>query len=287
MVSEDPANHVDPDWFLCERNPIARRPVKETNKMPELIELSKETHADLRLLENCALQVAKTQHIINVKVSEVGMAAGCFPLLMTKNSHTGDWALSAITGIELSTNLFIKDDFWEATYLPTGLQTYPFYLMKSGREEGAFTIGIDESNVAFSKEDGVRLFEDSGQASAMLSGITQMLETDMKNEIHTYQFAKMLDEMGLIKAMDVLVHYADGRTNTLTGLYTPDEEKLQALPIEELDKLREKGYLAPIYAMLISIYQFNALILRNNQLDGTAKVKQVQLEIPKPEKRTW
>jgi hypothetical protein len=97
----------------------------------------------------------------------------------------------------------------------------------------------------------------------------------------------MLDEMGLIKAMDVLVHYADGRTHTLQGLYTPDEEKLQTLAIEELDKLREKGYLAPIYAMLISIYQFNALILRNNQLDGTAKVKQIQLEIPKPKKRTW
>ncbi len=255
--------------------------------MAELIELSKKTHADLKLLENCALRVAKTQHVVNVKVSEVGMAAGCFPLLMTKNSHTGDWALSAITGIELSTNLFIKDYFWEATYLPTGLQTYPFFLMKSEREEGAFTIGIDEDNAAFSKVDGAPLFEDSGQATPMLSSITKMLEADMKNEIHTYQFAKMLDEMGLIKAMDVLVHYADGRTHTLQGLYTPDEEKLQTLPIADLDTLREKGYLAAVYAMLISIYQFNALILRNNQLDGSVKVKQIQLEIPKPEKRTW
>jgi len=256
------------------------------NTERKLTELSSKTHADLKMIENCALEVARTQHVINVKVSEVGMAAGSFPLFISKNSHTGDWAMSAVTGIELNTNLFIDGDYWDATYLPTGMQTYPFFLMKSEREEGSFTIGIDENNVAFSKEKGKPLFEENGRASMLLSGVTSMLEDDMKNEVHTYQFCKMLDEKGLIKSLDVLVHYADGQTNTLKGLYSPDEEKIQALPLEELGELREKGYLAPIYAMLISIFQFNALILRNNRLDGTAKIKQVTMEVSKP-KATW
>ncbi|MEM7360511.1 MAG: SapC family protein [Pseudomonadota bacterium] len=254
--------------------------------MAELIELSNKTHSDLRLVENCALMEAKNQHVIGLKVSEVGMAAGSFPLFFTKNTQTGDWAISAVAGLELNTNLFIENDYWDATYLPTVMQTYPFYLMKSEREEGSYTIGIDEENTAFSKTEGKPLFEDSGKASIMLSGITTMLEEDIKNQIQTFQYAKELDELGLIKGMNVLVHYNDGNTNTLKGLYTPDEEKLQALSVEDLDALRQKGYLPAIYAMLISIYQLNAMILRNNRLDGTRKIKQVQLEATKA-KASW
>lgn len=251
--------------------------------MAELVELSSKTHADLKLVENCALMEAKTQHVIGLKVSEVGMAASSFPLFFTKNSQTGDWAISAVSGLELNTNLFIEDDYWDATYLPTIMQTYPFYLMKSERDEGSYTIGIDEENKAFSKTKGKPLFESSGKASIMLSGITTMLEEDIKNQIHTHQYSKALDELGLIKGMNVLVQYSDGNTNTLQGLYTPDEEKLQSMSIEDLDALRQKGYLAPIYSMLISIYQLNTMILRNNRLDGTRKIKQVQLEATKPE----
>ena len=76
----------------------------------------------------------------------------------------------------------------------------------------------------------------------------------------------------------MLVKYASGPQNTLTGFHTIDEAKLQDLPIEEFNDLKEKGFLAPIYSMLISIYQLNALIRRQNAIDGAERIAQVSIE---------
>jgi len=251
--------------------------------MTELTELNPKNHGELKVATDSAIQVAKTHHLINIKVNEVGHAMTNFPIFMTRVSQATDWAVSAITSFEIEKNLFIKDDKWQATYMPTGMQTYPFFLMNSPQEEGQYTIGIDEANSAFSKDEGESLFESGEKASIYLSRVTSMLRGDINNEVHTYQFTKMLDEMGLIKPMDLLVQYGDGAINTLKGLHTIDEEKLQNLETESLDQLRKKGYLGPVYGMLMSIFQLNAMIRLHNDSDGAKMVAQVKLEAPKDE----
>ncbi len=45
------------------------------------------------------------------------------------------------------------------------------------------------------------------------------------------------------------------------------------------ETLNKGGCLLPIYAMLTSIYQLNALIQRHNAIDGNAPVHQLKLEV--------
>jgi len=248
----------------------------------KLVELSAETHADLKVDPTCAIKVAEQQHLINLKVGEISMAVSSSPVFLSRVSEKADWAVSAINSFVMENNLFVENNAWTGTHLPIGMQTYPFFLMRKGEEgENNFTIGINENSDAFSKEEGESLFED-GKASLRLSQATAQLEVEIKNDVHTYQFCKKLDELELIKAVDVQVIYQDGKVNTLKGLNTVDETKLVDLSAEQFEDLRKTGYLAPIYAMLISIYQFNNLIrLHNHQHDD--KVAQVKLEVPKDE----
>lgn len=249
--------------------------------MAELAELNPKKHGDLKVAVGSAVEVAKKHHLINLKVSEIGNAITSFPIFITKVTEATDWVVSAITSFELGKNLFVRDGEWQATYTPSGMQTYPFFLMNAPEEENKFTVGIDEQNSAFSKDEGEALFDDNDKASLYLSRVTAILQSDINNEVHTYHFTKKLDELGLIKAMDLSVQYGDGSINKLKGLNTIDEEKLQNLDIEELDNLRKKGYLGPVYGMLMSIFQLNVMIRRHNEVDGAKMVAQVKLEVPK------
>lgn len=77
----------------------------------------------------------------------------------------------------------------------------------------------------------------------------------------------------------MLVHYDNGTMQTLKGLHTLDEDRLQSLQAEQLAELNKKGYLSPIHAMLISIYQLNSLIRKHNEVEQFTKVKQIKLEV--------
>jgi len=246
-----------------------------------LTELNPKNHSELKVAPDSAINVAKDHHLINLKVSEIGHAITSFPIFITKVTEATDWAVSAITSFELGKNLFVKDGQWQAAYTPSGMQTYPFFLMNAPEGENQFTVGIDEQNSAFSKDKGEALFDENDKASLFLSRVTSILQGDINNEVHTFRFTKKLDELGLIKPMDLLVQYGDGSVNKLKGLHTIDEEKLQNMDVEELDELRKKGYLGPVYGMLMSIFQLNVMIRRHNELDGAKLVGQVKLEVPK------
>lgn len=252
----------------------------EERKLPSLTELSATTHADLKMNPQGVLKVAANQHIINLKVSEVGMAISSFPIFISRISENADWTISAINSFELGSNLFVENDAWIGTHLPIGMQTYPFFLMRSPTDEKNFTIGIDEKSSVFSKQEGEALFE-NGKASMRLSQATAQLELEVKHDVHTYKFTKKAEELGLIRPMDLQVQYHNGRVNTLKGLNTIDEVALQELDIEKFDELRKESYLLPLYSMLTSIYQFNNLIKLHNLKYPDNTIAQVKLEVPK------
>ena len=254
---------------------------EEKNK-PTLIELSLEKHANLKMDPIGAIKVAAKQHIIGLKVSEVSMAASSFPIFVSRATDASEWTISAINSFKLNTNLFAEDDTWTGTHYPIGMQTYPFFLMRSPTDEKNLTIGINEESDIFSESEGEALFED-GKASVRLSQATAQLELEMKHNQQTYEFCKKAEELGLIKQVDLKIHYQSGTVNTLQGLCTIDEKNLYELDAEKLAELRKEGFLMPIYTMLASIYQFNNLIKIHNRLSPNERVVQVKLEAPEGE----
>lgn len=249
--------------------------------MSELKELTSTQHIKLRVTNNSQVSFAATQHLLNIRVAEVGQSICSMPVFLTKDPQQGLWRLSAVTSFTAGQNLLVNKNQWLAPYQPTSIQTYPFYLMNSPEGNNAYTIGIDETNPVFSQEQGTALFEGAGKASPYLGRIKTLLEADIQNDINTFQFGRLLDELGLCKAINLLVRYEDESTQKITGLTTIDEDKLHSLSAENLMLLNKKGYLTAIHGLLISLLQLNALIQKNNALEHLLKIKNIKIEVNK------
>lgn len=249
--------------------------------MSELVELSSTQHQGLKVRVNCGVEVAATQQIVKLRVNEVGRAAGNFPIFFTRSAQDGALVLSALTSFESQQNMFVKDGQWQSTYQPSAIKTFPFFLMRSKSDAKSYTIGIDEKNQVFSKEHGELLFEENGKASMQPSRAKVLLEADIQNDIHTFQFGKELEQMGLLKSIDLVVQYQDGTNQSITGLITIDEDKINALSAEQLHGLNQQGYLVQIHALLISIYQLNSIIQKQNSHIDLPKVAQLKIEVAK------
>jgi len=249
--------------------------------MTELIELNANLHGSLRLVKERLSDEIRSRHILNLRVNEVAQAATCFPTFISRSEPLGHWALSAVSGLETGKNLFVDDGQWSAIYQPSSVRTHPFYLMKAADDETSFNVGFDPQSTALSEEEGEPLFDEPNKASLYLSEVTAMLNSSLKGDVHTHQFIKLLSDLNLIKSINVLVEYEDGAINTIKGLHTIDEDKLQALSKDDFEQLRDKGYLAPVYALLISIFQLNSLLQKHNISGDTLRMKQIKLEVPK------
>ena len=247
--------------------------------MTELVELSNSEHGTLRVVDNAAIAFMKQQHILTVRVKEITQAISSFPVFLVKNPHTGMWNISALTSFDIGQNLFVDNNKWNAIFTPTSMQTFPFFLMNVAGENNGYTIGIAPQDQAFSTTQGQSIFEPSGKPSLLLSRVKTLLEADIKNDIQSYQFAQKLESMQLIKRINLVVQYGDGTVQTLKGMNTIDETKLQQLSNDDLGALNKQGYLMPIHAMLMSIIQLNSLIQKHNNIESNKAISQVKLAL--------
>lgn len=246
--------------------------------MLEFAPLTNVNHRDLRVVDNAANKFAAKQHVLRIQATEVGRAGTDFPVLFSRSPSDNRWALSAITSLEAETNLFVKDGRWTAAFRPMSLDTHPLYLVNAPGTEEGFAIGIAENSDDFSRESGERLFDDEGNPSEYLSGVTKRLEEGLQEEMRSQAFVQTIDEIGMLRAIDMHVQYEDGTVKTITGLMVPDEEKLRNLTAEQLLELNQKGYLVPIHASLASTFQLAALVKRHNDA-GLQRVREVTISL--------
>lgn len=249
--------------------------------MATLTELSSKAHTSLKVAPGVQIKHAEKQHVMHLQAAELANAATSFPVFISRNANTGAYAFSAMTSFEINQNLFVQDGKWQGVFQPKSLRTFPLFLMQSKGENKGFTVGFDAESNNFSETEGTVLFEQDGKASQYLSEVTRMLESDISAIRQSYEFAKTLEEFGLLKEIDIQVQYAAGPANTIKGLMTINEEALQSLSAEKLASLAKSGYLMPIHALLMSLFNLNVLVNKNNAIEGKAQVSAVKMEVSK------
>ena len=84
-----------------------------------------------------------------------------------------------------------------------------------------------------------------------------------------HEAAKSLSEMlvglELIESLSLDVELRDGSQESLKGLYSINEDKLQGLNASALEALHRKGHLRDVYMMLASLPNMSRLIERKNR----------------------
>ena len=249
--------------------------------MARLVPIDPDKHADLKVSKNRDVEFAASRHLLALQATEISQAISSFPVLISRVHDQGRYAISALTAFEPGQNLFVNNGEWDAPFQSGQMQTFPLFLMQAQDGSDKPDIGLYEDANAINAESGDSLIV-KGKPSLWTQQIEKRLLQDAQRSILTDRFLTTLDETGLLKPVDLVLHISGGESNRIKGLFVINEDKLQQISDKEFKGLREKGYLAPIYAMLFSIFQFNNLIRRHNaQKNIETLIERVSIEISK------
>jgi hypothetical protein len=160
--------------------------------------------------------------------------------------------LVAVVGLRPGENLMIgADGKWLWPSVPTALQHYPFRLLRD--TEGRELLAIDEAGLLPPEAPGgTALYDSDGQPVAELGTILAQLSQSEQERQQARQIAALLDQHGLLELWE-LKFQGEAGVQKIDGLYRVNEEKLNELPPEVLQTLRNGGALAMAYCQLLSM----------------------------------
>lgn len=227
--------------------------------MAEFALLDSVAHRHLRLKQDDAYSHAKNHHMVQVTVHEVARLGATYPIVFVKDRDTGQFHLMAMLGLQPGENLFYSEDGWQAATVPQQLLTYPFSLSAPKDDPDNLKVVVDqEASVLGDK--GEALFTDDGQQAEALKTRIAVLSRVVDERVLTRTFLNELAEQALLAPQSLTVTLKNGESRNLTGLYVIDEEKLNTLPSDAYDALRQQRFIGACYACIHSLGRIDNLI---------------------------
>lgn len=229
--------------------------------------LNRLTHRHLRIKPvptNYAF--ARGLNSVPLTTTEFAPAARNYPIVFTGDADKASMP-AVLLGLLRDDNLFVEDDSqWAAqAYVPAFLRRYPFVVANQETTgeaaAAAFTVCVDMPVVTQS-DDGIKLFEDSGENAPALKHALGFLAEYQRAAERTQAFMQQLRDSKLLVTKTVRVERAGTEPHTLNGFSIVDEEKLQKLGGKALEKLSRTGALGLIYAHLMSLSNVSLLSAR-------------------------
>ena len=218
--------------------------------------LDSATHRNLKLrMPVTDWTVANRLNAMFVAAAEFGDVCREFPIVFVKAGKEDDGsdaiAPIAVFGLVQNENLYLAGERWRAQYMPAVLRAYPFCIARIDAER--FAICIDTAWKGTSVLEGEPLFTEDGQQAELLKQMTPYLETLEAEIQRTRLVGKKLLELDVLREMRFDATLPDGKTISVDGFLTVDEDKLKALPDATIVDLQRTGVLGLIHAHQISL----------------------------------
>jgi len=193
--------------------------------------------------------------------AELRNVQACYPIVFRKTAE-GAFQPIALFGFQDGRNLFLRQDRWDATYVPLAIERQPFLIGRDGEE---LMVHIDLDNPRMHTGQGEPLFRDQGGTTPFLDRITSVLLTLHEGLASVPAFVDALLQHELLESFALDVELDDGSLNRMVGFYTINEERLRALDGAALQSLHQAGFLEPVYMVVASVSRFRDLIDRMNR----------------------
>ena len=229
--------------------------------------LDREKHRQLRIKTGYGAALGDAVMYVMTYPMEFRDVQGCYPILFTKDPNTGGFFAAAVLGFDRDQNLFLKDDGWDATYVPAMVQRQPFLIAKRGENDtDAPVVSLDLDHPRVSQDDGEALFEADGSPSEFLNRKIALLDKLHRGLQHGQGFVETLIKHELLEQITLDFTFNDGAKQTVEGFYTIAEERLYQLKGDALESLNQAGYLQPIFMAVASLSRMRDIIERRNRL---------------------
>ena len=221
------------------------------------VALDRAAHKTLKLrLPVTDWSVAAKLNSLFVAAVEFGDACREYPVVFVRAGQDPQGkpliAPVAVFGLAQEENLFLQPDgSWRASYLPAVLRMYPFAI---GRiDENSFAICVDTGWAGAQQSEGDALFDAAGQPTELTTAVQKQLEQTETEVQRTRLVGNRLVELDLLREMRFDATLPDGKTISVDGFLTVDEDKLKALPDATIVDLQRTGVLGLIHAHQISL----------------------------------
>jgi hypothetical protein len=205
---------------------------------------------------------ARKLNSVPLTTVEFAEAARDYPIVFTGSADAGGMP-AALLGLSQDNNLFVEaDGRWAAEkYIPAFFRRYPFVVANQDASPEDFTVCVDQPFVC-EGDDGVKLFEDSGEDAPALTRALSFLADYQGAVQRTQEFMQQLHASKLLVPRELKVVRAGSEPHTLNGFSVIDETRMQKLSARALDKLSKAGALGFIYVHLMSLSNVQRLSAR-------------------------
>jgi len=229
--------------------------------------LNTEKHRQLRIMTGYSAALGDAVMYVMTYPMEFRDIQNCYPILFTKDPNTGGFYAAAILGFEADQNLFLKDDGWDATYIPALSKRQPFLIATGGEgDDKPPVVSLDLDHPRISQDEGETLFNSEGEPSEFLNQKIALLGRLHQGLQHSSGFIDTLLQHELLEQITLDIAFNDGEKKSLQGFYCIAEERLYQLTGEVLESLNQAGYLQPVFMAVASLSRTRDLIERRNRL---------------------
>jgi hypothetical protein len=212
--------------------------------------LTAERHGGLRL-RDAGFGFAAKATAVPLTAEEFSMAARSLPIVFgAQPPHMP----VVVTGLGPERNLFVTPDgHWrKGAYVPAYLRRVPFFLVRAAEQPEDLVLCADPGAAQLSATEGEPIFTAEGKPTPILTRALDFTRAVEEAVRRTQVMAERLTELGLLKPAVVQFEHA-GKPLRVDGFHAVDRPALAALPPEQLAELRDKGWLEPIFAHLVSM----------------------------------
>lgn len=223
-------------------------------------------HKNLRIVTERGAQYGDAVMSALTFPAEFRELQATYPIVFARSEDGGFNAL-ALMGFEQGENLFLGPDGWDAHAIPLTIERQPFMIGRGG-DELQVHIDLEHPRVRNGGIEGEPVFLTYGGTSEYLERITSVLRTIHEGLETARTFVAALQELELLESFVLDVELDNGNQHRLAGFWTINEERLQALPADRLERLNSAGYLQAIYMQIASLSQFRGLIERRNRANA-------------------
>jgi len=204
-----------------------------------------------------------------VMPAEFRRAQAHYPIVFRRDLGTGRMSALALFGFANGENLFVRDNGWDAPWLPLAHAVQPFLIGRNADPDATPQVHIDLASPRVSETEGERLFDDMGNPTALLEDVAQNLgDLDAAYQASD-AFLEALERHELLELFALEVPQPDGSHQSLVGFHTINEERLRTLPADVLGELHAAGHLMPLFMAVASVGRFADLIARKSGLGAS------------------
>jgi SapC len=228
--------------------------------MASPVALQNDKHANLKITESGDYSRYKEQHLIPVISQDFFILGSEFPVVFVKENNGDKFVPVALMGLREGQNLYCQTDKWDAHVVPVRFNNAPFSMVRVDEQGDQLAVLIDEESPMLSETVGTPLFNEDGTKSEYLEQKVERLINIAQQTAQTETICKTFAEMDLLSTHQLqLQHRPDAPRYNIDGIYTVDEQKLNALSDEQYLDMRKKGLIPLIYAHLSSLQQLRRL----------------------------